>query len=82
LKRRKRVKDKFGQNGWVKFHVKNGVFSELWIGEPLTYEIWINLVRTGEIFFDCGMYQGNNRPYCQWRATNTLWKSWASEIID
>jgi hypothetical protein len=31
--------------------------------------------KTGKIYFDCGMYQGNNRNYCQWRATNTFWDS-------
>ena len=81
-KMRKHIDEKFGRNGWVKFHVKNGIFSEMWIGGPMTYNGWLELVRNGDVFFDSGMYQGNPRPYCQWRASNTLWRNSASAIID
>ena len=29
----------------------------------------------GTLFFDSGMYQGNVRPYSQWRATTGFWHS-------
>lgn len=41
----------------------------------MTYENWINLVLKGIVFFDSGMYQGNKRPYSQWRAGNKFWDS-------
>ena len=28
----------------------------------------------GDIFFDSGMYQGNNRNYSQWRSANWFWE--------
>ena len=33
------------------------------------------LVIQGIVFFDSGMYEGNPRPYSQWRANNNLWDS-------
>ena len=50
-------------------------YSSLIFGGPLTFEKWINLVKTGEVFFDSGMYEGNSRPYSQWRASNAIWES-------
>lgn len=70
---RKKVNDKFNQKGW--FVCKKDKFTQAYnkigFGEPICFEQWIAMVKAGEIFFDSGMYQGNNRPYSQWRAYNT-----------
>lgn len=77
---RKKLENKFNQNGWFKC-LKNsdGVYYAIVFGEPINYENWIELVRKGDVFFDSGMYQGNPRPYSQWRATNTFWASLISD---
>lgn len=73
---RKKVEDKFNQNGWFKCELdENGVYTEIVFGEPLSFENWINFVKQGIIFFDSGMYATNNRPYSMWRANNALWSS-------
>lgn len=45
----------------------------------MIYENWIKLVKQGVVFFDSGMYQGNKRPYSQWRANNSYWDSLITE---
>jgi hypothetical protein len=73
---RKKVEDKFNQNGWFKCERNaNGVYTEIVFGDPLSFERWIDLVRCGVVFFDSGMYEGNTRNYSQWRANNALWES-------
>ena len=71
-----KLEDKFNQYGW--FTCKKdylGRYSQICFGAPINYQNWIELVRTGVVFFDSGMYQGNNRPYQQWRANNNFWDS-------
>jgi len=50
-------------------------------GDPINYKKWINGVERGEIFFDSGMYQGNKRPYSQWRAANSYWENLITGIF-
>jgi len=73
---RKRVEDKFNMLGWFKC-IKNidGVYSRIVFGAPINFDTWIEGVKKGLIYFDSGMYQGNIRPYSQWRADNKYWES-------
>lgn len=69
-----RVEDKFNQNGWFKcLKDANGVYSEIVFGEPISFDNWIEYVKTGDVIFDSGMHQGNNRPYASWRSSNAFW---------
>lgn len=69
-----KLENKFNQNGWFKCLTnKNGTYTEIVFGEPMNYDNWLELVKSGDVFFDSGMYQGNNRPYSQWRANNGFW---------
>jgi hypothetical protein len=71
-----KVESKFNQNGWFKCETDaNGVYREIVFGAPLNYMNWLNLVLSGDVFFDSGMYETNNRPYSMWRANNNLWQS-------
>lgn len=71
-----KVEKKFNHRGWFKC-LKNdkGVYSKIVFGEPITFENWIKGVKKGLIFFDSGMFQGNVRPYSQWRANNKYWET-------
>lgn len=70
----RKLESKFNQNGWFKCLTdRDGVYTEIVFGEPMDYDNWLELVKTGDVFFDSGMYQGNNRPYSQWRASNGFW---------
>ncbi len=73
---RKRVENKFNKRGWFKcLKNKEGVYSEIVFGKPINFETWIQGVREGLIYFDSGMYDGNTRPYANWRANNAYWES-------
>ena len=67
---------KFSQNGWFKcFRNENGIYDRIAFGNPFSFDDWLNLVRQGIVYFDSGMYVGNNRNYSQWRADNDFWNS-------
>lgn len=71
-----RVEDKYNGLGWFKcLKDANGVYNEIVFGAPINFDTWIEGVKKGLIFFDSGMYEGNPRPYSQWRANNTYWDS-------
>lgn len=70
----RRVEDKFNDMGWFKCEKDNyGTYTTIAFGDPITFDVWIDCVKKGEIFFDSGMYEGNRRPYSQWRASNDFW---------
>ena len=71
-----KLEDKFNNNGWFTCKTdNNGCYCKICFGEPMTFDNWIRLVSLGIVFFDSGMYQGNKRPYSQWRANNSYWDS-------
>lgn len=69
-----KLERKFNQNGWITCKTNSqGEIDRLCIGNPINFQTWINWVKTKDVFFDSGMYEGNPRPYSQWRANNSLW---------
>lgn len=71
-----KLENKFNVKGWFRcLKDANGVYSQIVFGDPVTFKNWIKGVESGEIFFDSGMYQGNVRPYSQWRANNLYWNN-------
>ena len=73
---KERVEKKFNKLGWFKcLKDETGAYSKIVFGAPISFKSWIDGVRKGHIFFDSGMYQGNVRPYSQWRANNKYWDS-------
>lgn len=77
-----KLEDKFNQNGWFTCKTdSSGQYNQICFGKPIDFATWINWVKDGIVFFDCGMYQNNNRPYQQWRANNTHWNSLITDIF-
>ncbi|MDO7865185.1 LlaMI family restriction endonuclease [Brochothrix thermosphacta] len=75
-----KLEDKFNDLGWFTCKKNSdGIYERICFGEPMIYENWIKLVKQGVVFFDSGMYQGNKRPYSQWRANNSYWDSLITE---
>ena len=73
---KEKLERKFNDQGWFKcLKDHNGIYREIVFGRPINYESWLGLVRQGIVYFDCGMYQTNPRPYAQWRANNNYWDS-------
>jgi hypothetical protein len=70
----RKLERKFNQKGWFKcLQNQEGVYVEIVFGDPINYEAWINLVQSGDVIFDSGMYEDNSRNYSQWRAANAFW---------
>lgn len=76
----KKVERKFNQLGWFRC-LKNskGEYDRIVFGQPINYETFLELFTKGSIFLDCGMYQGNARPYMTWRAKNNIWDELAEK---
>jgi hypothetical protein len=69
-----RLERKFNQLGWFKcIKDSSGRYASLQFGHPINFNTFIEMVRKGEIFCDCGMYDGNMRPYMTWRASTKIW---------
>jgi type-2 restriction enzyme scrFI len=80
---KKKLEDKFNDKGWFTCKTdESGAYEKICFGEPMTFDNWINLVKSGVVFFDSGMYQGNARPYSQWRADNGYWNSLITGTFD
>lgn len=76
----KKLERKFNQNGWFTCTQDNqGKYQNIHFGKPMNYESWFSLFLNRIVFFDSGMYQGNMRPYSQWRATTGFWHSLITE---
>ena len=58
---------------------EKNTYNEIAFGKPINFESWMNYVQKGDIFFDSGMYQGNNRNYSQWRSVNSFWEELIEE---
>jgi hypothetical protein len=70
----KRLEHKFGNHGWFKCLLDDsGAYAELVFGEPISFQRWIDDVRSGKIYLDSGMKEDNARPYSSWRADNRYW---------
>jgi len=75
-----KVHRKFNQKGWfVCLRDESGAYFEMGFGEPFNFDVFIDGVKTGDIYFDCGMYETNPRPYSQWRANNNVF--WHPRIV-
>lgn len=73
---KRKLEDKFNQNGWFTVSTDaNGRYEKIHFGEPMNYDSWIKLFKAKKVFFDSGMYDGNIRPYSQWRASTGVWHS-------
>ena len=69
----KRVESKFNQKGWFICKRVDGIYTSIIFGEPIDFNIWMQMFKQKKIFFDSGMYDGNNRPYSQFRSDNRIW---------
>ncbi|MGL4722353.1 MAG: LlaMI family restriction endonuclease [Desulfovibrionaceae bacterium] len=77
---KEKLESKFNQQGWFTCKTNSsGVYDKICFGKRINYDDWLCCIKTGIVFFDSGMYEGNARPYSQWRANN---KFWDSLIID
>lgn len=73
---KEKLEDKFNNLGWFTCKTDaSGAYNSICFGDPVTFDNWILLVANGTVYFDSGMYEGNGRPYSQWRANNDYWNN-------
>lgn len=80
---KEKLERKFNQLGWFKLVTNDdGIYTSIQFGGPINYEAFISLVLSGDIFLDCGMHQGNRRPYMTWRASKQIWSHLSEDISE
>lgn len=76
-----KINKKFNRNGFIIINKdKNNYYNELLFGENITFNTFINNIKLNKIFFDSGMYEGNNRNYSHFRANKSFWLDLIYEI--
>jgi hypothetical protein len=79
-KLKKKLESKFNELGWFSLKQnKEGYYTDIVFGDPITFDVWIEWVKDKKVFLDSGMYQGNPRPYQNWRSSNTFMEHILSE---
>ena len=76
-----KINKKFNQKGWFKCVMKNNVYKKIVFGKSMNFISWMKYLSSGDIFFDSGMYQGNDRPYSMWRSNNDFWEKLITEVF-
>ena len=73
---KKHVENKFCNNGFFVCKKNNdGVYDRIAFGKKINFDVWIENLKNGTIFFDSGMYNGNKRNYSIFRAKKHFWDS-------
>jgi len=83
---KKHVESKFNQKGFfICKKDKANKYDKICFGSPINYELFIEKIKTGDIFFDSGMYYDSNKPnerhYSHWRASQKFWNNLLIEEI-
>lgn len=67
------INKKFNQKGFIICKKDSGKYSSIHFGKPINYDIFLQFFKENIIFFDSGMYDGNNRNYSHFRAHSSFW---------
>ena len=79
---KEKLEDKFSK-GWFTCKTdESGKYVKICFGKGINYDEWVNWIEKGIVYFDSGMYEGNKRPYSQWRADNKFWDSLIIETYE
>ncbi len=80
----KKITDKFGNKGFficIKNN-ENNLYEKIAFGKPFSYDFFIENMKNKNIFFDSGMYNGNQRNYSHFRGKTSFWYENANEIYE
>lgn len=57
------INSKFNQNGFfICKKNKNMIYDKICFGPPITYDLFIEKIKSSDIFFDSGMYYDSVKP--------------------
>ena len=79
-KMKKHIDNKFNKKGFfICKKNKCEKYDKICFGLPITFELFIEKIKNGDIYFDSGMYFDSNKPngrhYSQWRANRKFWNT-------
>ena len=77
--------NKWDENGWfICRKGKDKKYNSIVFGRHQKFKFFIDNLKTGEIYFDSGMYESptNNRNYCQWRTPKSFFDALIIETYD
>lgn len=72
-KLKQHVERKFNNNGFIIINDNKTKYIGLSIGKNINFKLFCDLLKNCSIIFDPGMYQGNSRKYCHFRASKKIW---------
>ena len=68
------INKKFNKNGFfICKKNKQNTYQTICFGEPFNFNLFVDNIIIGNIYFDSGMYNGNNRNYSQFRSNLSFW---------
>jgi len=67
------IEKKFNNKGFFICKKTNDIYDKICFGKKFDYQVFIQYFKTGDIFFDSGMYSTNIRNYSQFRANASFW---------
>jgi len=75
------VNKKFNDKGFFicSKNKKTNLYDKIGFGKPFSFDFFVENFKTGKIFFDSGMYNGNDRNYSQFRANSNFWHELITE---
>ena len=76
---RDRVNNKFFKKGFFICKKDNEKYNKICFGKPFNFDYFIKYIKLGEILFDSGMYEYNNRNYSHFRANRNFWEKLITE---
>jgi hypothetical protein len=70
------IDKKFNVNGFIICKKKDNKYNKICFGRPFDVHYFLEHIQRGNIIFDSGMYNGNNRNYSQFRSgINNFWNN-------
>ena len=76
---RAKLVNKFGVKGFFMCKKEGSTYQKICFGDPITFDFFIEKMKSGAIYIDSGMYDGNSRNYSQFRASRSLWDALVTE---
>jgi hypothetical protein len=68
-----KIDNKFNKKGFFICKKENNVYNKICFGKPFNFDFFIENIKNKIIFFDSGMYEGNNRNYSHFRSNINFW---------
>lgn len=68
------INNKFNKKGFFICEKINNKFENIYFGDSFNFDYFIESIKNRSVYFDSGLYEGNNRNYSMFRASfNKFW---------